>query len=128
MAKSGTGGGGVNTRQHVKTPIKAGGPVTKKISHSAAANIGIKKGDHATGQGRSLQRPADPLAQGTRAQVRSGNATALDMAGSKAGPGAGRNNYPTGTQGQQGPVNRGIAPQLTPGGGPGGMGFSGKSK
>jgi hypothetical protein len=128
MAKSkfGSGGGGVNTRQHVRTPIKAGPPNTKKISHSAAANIGIKKGDHATGQGKPLNRPADPLIQKQVPQVKMGNAAALEVG--RGGPGAGRVVHGCGTQGMQGRANPGIAPQLTPGGGPGGMGFSGKGK
>jgi hypothetical protein len=124
MAKQGSGGGGLNMRQHVKTPIKSGPPNTKKISHSAAANIGIKKGDHATGQGKSLNRPADPLIQKQVPQVKMGNAAALEVG--RGSPGAGRVVHPCGTQGQQGPAVPGGAPQLNPGGGPQGLGFPGK--
>src|SRR5436190_13993669 len=87
-AKHGSGGGGINTRQHVKTPIKAGPPSTKKISESAAANQGLSKGNHANS--RTLRRPSDPLFQSRPAQVPSGNQVGLNAAGAKAGPGAGR--------------------------------------
>src|SRR5260370_34444680 len=126
-AKHGSGSGGLNTRQHVKVGIKSGPPHTKIVSVSAAGSIGRSKGDHvASGGGKTVQRQPDPLIQGTRPQVPSGNAVALNAAGSKAGPCAGRILHgPSGTQGQHGPVNPGLSVPLTPGGGPGGFGFSG---
>ena len=119
--KHGNGGGGIGTRQHVKTPIKSGPPNTKVISHSAAANIGLAKGNH-TERG-TVQRPADPLVQRKAPQVASGNQKALDVG--RGGPGAGRNVMSSGSQGQHGAANPGIAVNLTPGGGPGGFGFKG---
>jgi hypothetical protein len=120
MAKSSKGasgpartGGGVGSAQHNKTPIKAGGPVTKRISVESVAGQGIKRGnkamDNKGGPTAKAMRP--PLVSGMVPQVRSGNATALDMAGSKAGPGAGRNINPTGSQGQHGRVAGSVQPQ-----------------
>ena len=98
-------GGGEGSRQHVRTPIKAGPANTKKISVSAAANQGLSKGNHAMNNGKTLQRPADPLVQKRVAQVPSGNAVALNVG--RGGPGAGRVVNPCGSQGQHGPVNPG---------------------
>jgi hypothetical protein len=95
--KSGTGGGGSNTRQHVRTGVRGGPPATKVISPSAAANQGLSKGNHASeAGGKVLQRPADPLVQGTRPQVASGNTKALDVG--RGGPGAGRVVHPSSSQ------------------------------
>ena len=121
-------GGGEGSRQHVRTPIKSGPPVTKKISVEAAAGQGIKRGNHSMDGGTAptskAARPA--LIEKMVPQVRSGNATALDMAGSKAGPGAGRNISPSGSQGVHGPVNSGGAVMPAQGSGPGSFGFKGK--
>jgi len=118
-----SGGGGINTRPHVRTPIKAGPPNTKIISPAAASRQGLSQGDHVT-EGGTVKRPYDPLVAGTRPQVPSGNQVALNAAGSKAGPGAGRILHgQSGSQGQHGPANPGN-PIPTPGGsGPGSMGF-----
>jgi hypothetical protein len=124
-AKHGSGGGGINTRQHVKTPIKSGPPVTKKISVESAAGIGIKRGNHSMdGNAPTSKAARPPLIEKMVPQVRSGNATALDMAGSKAGPGAGRNINPTGSQGQHGPARQPEGPVMpAQGSGPGSFGF-----
>jgi len=110
MAKSssrqGSGGGGIGTRQHVKVGIKSGGPSTKKISPSAVADLGISKGDHVTNRG-TVKRPANPLVTGTMKQVPSGNAVALNAAGSKAKPGAGRVVHSSGSQSQYGSARQG---------------------
>jgi hypothetical protein len=126
-----TGGGGINTKQHVRPTVRGGPPQTKIISVSAAADIGVKKGDHAMGNGRNLRRPADPLVQGTRPQVALGNQVALNVG--RGGPGAGRVIHSSGSQGQQGKANPGVqggSPFLpgNPSSGPAGMGFSGSGK
>jgi hypothetical protein len=122
----GSGGGGINTKEHVRTPVRAGPPNTKVISPSAAANIGASKGDHVT-EGGTVQRPSDPLVAGTRPQVASGNDVARNVG--RGGPGAGRTVYRSGTQGVHGSVNPGLPPiPGTPAGGPGGMGFPSKGE
>jgi len=134
MAKSarhGSGGGGLNTRQHVKPTVRGGPPNTKIVSVSAAGSIGRSKGDHSTeGGGKTVARPKDPLIQGTRSQVPSGNAVALNVG--KGGPGAGRVLHgQAGSQSQHGPANQGSTggSPFLPGGsgrGPGSFGFKGK--
>ena len=110
MAKSSQGkqsgsGGGARSRQ---TPVRVGPPATKVISPSAAANLGQAKGDHVMGKG-TVQRPSDPLVQGTRGQVASGNTKALAVG--RGAPGADRTVYRSGSQGQHGPAAGSAAPQ-----------------
>lgn len=95
-----SGGGGINTRQHVKPTVRGGPAVTKKISPAAAANLGNAKGNHASDSGgRQMNRPVEPLQVGTRPQVKSGNAVALEVG--RGGPGVGRILHgPSGTQGK----------------------------
>jgi hypothetical protein len=104
-------GGGPTMNKNVRTPIRTGPPNTKVISPSAAANIGNSKGNHASdgAGGRSLQRPSDPLVQGTRPQVPMGNEVAKNVG--RGGPGAGRTIHATGSQGQHGPVAGSAQPQ-----------------
>jgi hypothetical protein len=142
IGKQHSGGGRTPTRPNVQ----GGKPQTKIVSHSAAANIGIKKGNHASGQGKSLQRPADPLIKGKAPQVPAGNAVALNVG--RGGPGAGRILHGQGgsQSGSAGHganlysrpatrqvVERGSAPApspmpRTPGGGPKGFGFPSKGR
>jgi hypothetical protein len=116
-----SGGGGINTRQHVRPTVRGGPPNTKIISPSAAANIGISKGDHVTERAGNVQRPNDPLVAGTRPQVALGNSVALNVG--RGSPGAGRVVHSSGSQSTHGSPNPGN-PIPTPGGsGPGSMGF-----
>jgi hypothetical protein len=80
--------------------VRAGPPSTKKISHAAAANIGIKKGNHSSTSGKPTQRRNDPIVTGRPAQVPSGNAVALNVG--RGGPGTGRTVSPSGSQGTHG--------------------------
>jgi hypothetical protein len=115
-------GGGVQSNKLVKVGVKAGPPNTKIISPSAVAIQGNKQGDHRT-DGGAMRRPPDPLIQGTKPQVAMGNAVALNVG--KGGPGVGRTVHKSGSQGTWGPTNPGSAPlPRTPGGGPGGFGFT----
>jgi hypothetical protein len=116
-------GGGPNMNKNVRVPIRSGPPNTKVISPAASANIGISKGNHA--ESGTVRRPPEPLVQGTRPQVAMGNAKALDVG--KGGPGSGRTVYRSGSQSQHGAANPGSGDlPRTPGGGPGGFGFTGK--
>src|SRR5207244_13108609 len=86
-----------------------GPPPTKKTSASAAANQGLSTGNHANS--KTLRRPSDPLFQSRPAQVPSGNQVALNAAGAKAGPGAGRILHgQAGSQGTHGRPVQGSAP------------------
>jgi hypothetical protein len=122
MAKA-KSGGGATMNKNVKTPIKSGSPNTRAVSPSAVGRIGIKQGNHRT-DGGTMKPPADPLVKAVKPQVPSGNQVALNVG--RGGPGAGRTVHSTGSQGQHGSAVPGIAPVLTPGGGPTGMGFPGK--
>jgi len=124
-------GGGATSNKLVKPTVRGGPSSTKIVSVSAAGSIGRAKGDHVgTSGGKTVARPKDPLIQGTRSQVPSGNAVALNVG--KGGPGAGRVLHgQAGSQSQHGPANQGSTggSPFLPGGsgrGPGSFGFKGK--
>src|SRR5713101_1831835 len=104
-------GGGANSKVVRQVGIKSGSANIKAISPAAAADIGIKKGNHASeGGGKTLQRPADPLIKATpKDRVPMGNAVATNVG--KGGPGAGRTVHRSGSQGQHGPAAGSAAPQ-----------------
>ena len=78
------------------------------ISPSAAASIGISKGNHA--ESGTVHRPADPLVTGTvKSSVPLGNAKALDVG--RGGPGAGYVVHRNGTQGHHGSAAGSVQPQ-----------------
>jgi hypothetical protein len=93
--KSHSGGG----RTEVKTPIRTGPPNTQKIDPGAVANLGAKVGNHTEMRG-TINRPPQPLVQGTKPQVPMGNAVALNIG--RGGPGAGRTVHGSGSQGNHG--------------------------
>jgi hypothetical protein len=103
MAKTHSGGG----RTPVKGVIRNGPPNTKVISPSGAAHIGRSVGNHA--EGKTVPAPKQPLVTGTRSQVASGNAVALNVG--RGGPGAGRVVHASGSQGQHGPAAGSPEPQ-----------------
>jgi hypothetical protein len=121
-SKFGTGGGGVNSKQHVKPTVRGGPSVTKKINVEAASAQGAKRGNQSMGGVTSPTNKAarPPLVEAKVPQVPSGNAVALNVG--RGGPGAGRVVHSSGSQSQHGPVVQGSAvpPQ---GSGPGSFGF-----
>jgi hypothetical protein len=111
-----SGGGGINTKQHVRVGVKAGPPQTKKISVSAASHIGRSVGNHASDSGgKTMQRPADPLIQAKVPQVPMGNAVALNVG--RGSPGAGRVISPAGTQGCHSGTGAALGTKMRPQGG-----------
>ena len=132
-AKHGSGGGGLNTRQHVKTPVRTGKPANG-VNPGAVSYLGTKVGNHSTDTG-DFTFKATPW-KGTPPvsnNIPLGNQTSLAGAGAGARPGgAGRKIHPTSSQGQHGPANPGAqsgSPFLPGGsGGPGSMGFKGPGK
>ena len=101
-------GGGIASKQHVQTPVRAG-----TGSHSArpagTAQIGTMYGDHITRQGSTgyrgekLHNPEHNFQP-----VKFGNEVALNVG--KGGCGTGRTIYKTGTQDQHGQPNPGNPP------------------
>jgi hypothetical protein len=113
-----------------RTPVQVGqrlGPTSAtKVDPRNVAAIGAKRGDHSEyGTARNHQQ-VPPREMGKMPQPVLGNAKALDVG--RGGPGAGRILHgQSGSQGQHGPTNPGSGDlPRTPGGGPGGFGFSGK--
>src|ERR1700704_5550691 len=80
------GGGGINTKQHVRVGVKAGPASTRVASPAAASNLGNAKGNHTTDSG-TFKRPLEPLYTGSRPQVPLGNAVATNVG--RGGVGAG---------------------------------------
>ena len=100
-------GGGAKSRQvtHV-----GGSDLTRKVSVNQVSQLGQSIGTHVTGAGgREVTRPNQPLYAPTPAATELGNKCCLDVG--RGGPGVGRTVYPTGSQGQQGPVNPGMPVQ-----------------
>jgi hypothetical protein len=97
------GGGGANSRQHVKPTVRGGPPSTKRIDPGKVSMIGLKQGDHGT-DGKTTKRPAQPLVQKVVPRVEMGNANALTIG--KGGPGAGRVISRSGSQTQYGPARQ----------------------
>lgn len=124
-----SGGGGINMKNHTRTPVKVGKPANG-INPGAVSYLGNKLGGHAMDRG-DFPLKATPWngKAPTNAGAPLGNQVALNGAGGGARPGGGGRilHGQAGTQKQHGPVNPGGPPlSPTPGGGPGGFGFTGK--
>jgi hypothetical protein len=123
------GGGGVNSKKHVKTPVKYGSPMTRKVNVDVASNIGRSVGNHASDAagGKDTVRPNQPMYKPTKAMGSGlGNEMAKNVG--RGGPGAGRILHgQSGSQGTHDAVNPGSSPNipLSSSGGPGGFGFKG---
>jgi hypothetical protein len=91
-------GGGANSRVVHNVAIKSGAPTTRAINPGAVSQIGIKQGNHA--EGRTVQRPPQPIVAANRSQVPLGNEVAKNVG--KGGVGAGRVVHPSGSQGHHG--------------------------
>jgi hypothetical protein len=99
--KQGSGGGGIGTRQHVKTPIKSGPSNTKKISVESASAQGAKRGNKFEGGSTPASKAArPPLIERQVPQVVMGNQKALAVG--RGAPGADRQIHGSGSQGQHG--------------------------
>jgi hypothetical protein len=104
--QSGSGGG---ARSRPVTH-RGGSPNTRKIDPGAVSQIGNMKGSHVMGNGgREVQRPSQPIVQGTpRAPVPMGNEVAKNVG--RGSPGAGRTVHASGSQGQHGAPVQGSSP------------------
>ena len=119
------GGGGINQKNHVKTPVRTGNPA-KGISPGAVSYLGNKVGNHTekggtTGGGFTPWNTNAP----TNAAQKLGNQVALNGSGSGARPGGGGRilHGQAGSQSQHGPANPGNPVPTQGGSGPGSMGF-----
>jgi hypothetical protein len=97
-------GGGPMMNKNVRTPIKGGSPNQRNVTPGAASSVGQILGNHVSDAAgsRTTQRPNAPLYTEVRAPVRHGNDLATNVG--RGGPGTGRTIYPSGSQGQHGPV------------------------
>jgi hypothetical protein len=121
-------GGGMGSRQHVKTPVRTGQPA-KGVNPGAVSYLGGKLGNHTTESGDfPLKSTPWKGTAPTNAQQILGNEKALRASGSKAGPGADRTIHKSGAQGQHGPSRGPEGPAASGSGGPGSMGFPGKGR
>jgi hypothetical protein len=108
-----SGGGGINTKQHVRVGVRAGPASTRVASPAAAANLGNKKGNHISGGGgQTTHPPAQPLYTGSRPQDPMGNDVARTVG--RGGPGAGRVVSPTGSQGFHAGSGEAIGTRMLP--------------
>jgi hypothetical protein len=95
MSKGHKPGGGIASRQHVKTAVRTGAaPAGKRPA--AVAQIGKSVGNHATGQGKTLPYRGETMRTQGRPNERLGNEVALNVG--TGGPGAGRTVYGCGSQ------------------------------
>jgi hypothetical protein len=105
MSKPKSVGGGGHS-QHVRPPVRAGSPQTRKVTADGASSVGRIIGTHTTDHGET-QRPNRPLYEPTKAAVRMGNDVALNVG--RGGPGTGRTVHPCGSQGQHGAAPAGYS-------------------
>jgi hypothetical protein len=130
-----SGGGGINSRVHVKTPVRTGKPANG-INPGAVSYLGNKLGSHAMDKGDFTPKPTPYYGKSpVNAAASLGNQVALNGAGSGARPGGGGRilHGKSGTQTQYGKANPGVqggSPFLpgNPSSGPAGFGFTGSGK
>src|SRR5258707_22534 len=105
-------GGGAPMNKVRGVGIKTGSANLKAVPPTHASHIGRSVGNHS--EYGTTNRPATPGPVAKKDFVAMGNAKALDGAGSGERPGGGnRNINPTGSQSQNGPINRRETPRGT---------------
>jgi hypothetical protein len=126
-----SGGGGINTKQHVRVGVRVGPASTQKVSPEAVSAIGNQRGNHTMAGTAPMSKAMPPaLIRGNAVQVPLGNDLARNVG--RGGPGVGYVKHgQSGSQGFHGSPNPGAHggdPNLPGGGasGPAGFGFGGK--
>jgi hypothetical protein len=92
-------GGGIASRQHVKTPVRTGSG-SKSTNPGAVAQLGQSQGNHITNKSETNYRGEIFHKPPNFQPVKFGNEVALNVG--KGGCGTGRETMPRGSQGQHG--------------------------
>ena len=106
-------GGGILSNKLKQVGVRTGQPA-REMRVRGVSQIGQSTGNHATAQGKPLTKSVEPVRGSVMpgvGSVRLGNEVA---ASTECCPGGSRTVHRSGSQGQQGPANRGF-PRPTPG-------------